>query len=311
MKTGLWKLCVLFAVPLAACSQGSSSSSSSSSGSTGGASSSGSASSSGGSSSGASSSSSAASSSGGGACGSVTDYGECNGTVNRYCDEMGVLQVYDCADDSQTCGLWDLDWGYGCQDPACSSIPAGGRCTSATHSEACTDTGVATYNCADDGLACVTMTGGVTCDTAASSSSGGGSSSGGAGCGTVTDYGECEGTISRYCDEMGVLQVYDCATDSQTCGLWDLDWGYGCQDPACSSIPAGGRCTSATQSEACTDTGAATYNCADDGLMCVTQAGGVTCGGGSSSSGGGSSSSGGGSSSSGGASSSSGGSSSG
>lgn len=58
--------------------------------------------------------------------------------------------------------------------------------------------------------------------------------SSGSGCGTVTLFGECNGSVLRYCDEDNDrVETYDCDLDDLLCGLVDCDdvtscWGYDC-----------------------------------------------------------------------------------
>lgn len=54
-------------------------------------------------------------------CGTFTEFGECNGTVLRWCN-AGTLAQIDCNDDGSACILIDPAWGYDC------ATVVGGNC---------------------------------------------------------------------------------------------------------------------------------------------------------------------------------------
>ena len=163
-------------------------------------------------------------------CGDVPDTGRCNGDVVDYC-ENGELKSYNCAQNSQTCGMTSAETNsYGCVDKSggapsggCGDVPDTGRCNGDVV-DYCENGELKSYNCAQNSQTCG-MTSAETNSYGCVDKSGGAPSGG---CGDVPDTGRCNGTVVEYCKD-GKAETYDCAQNGEICGLTSAETNsYGC-----------------------------------------------------------------------------------
>ena len=165
-------------------------------------------------------------------CGALTFQGECSGSVLRFCDTEGPVEL-DCAqiagaDGSPlTCGFVNQDLGNDC-------VPGGftGGCGMETPAGRCDGNAVVQCESVESGRV-------VRIECPAGQECGIGPEGqaecrmpGSAGCGTVTFQGFCEGDTLVYCNlnETEVERV-DCAANNRVCGFVNDEIGYNCVEP--------------------------------------------------------------------------------
>jgi Trypsin len=147
-------------------------------------------------------------------CGDVTFFGRCESDVLSWCDE-GVVKQRPCGECQGRCLLADDELGFACVPSDCEGIDEVGTCDG-TVSRWCEGTTLQSEDCAELGQACAYVGPelGYYCYDATA-------------CDGLTFYGECDGSVLRWCQDNEPLE-YDCAQDGAPCGLVDEDTGYNC-----------------------------------------------------------------------------------
>lgn len=170
----------------------------------------------------------------GGYCGDATYAGTCSPEgVLSWCHQDRFPSTLDCAAHQLDCGdTGDAAIGNDCVAPseppppgdACMGIDFLGQCSDAGVLSYCLDGALETIDCAAIGQACtyVDDTLGYYCTNPPAPDN----------CGEVDYFGTCsaDGHVLTYCLN-GTLQVVDCSTDGNVCGLVDEVTGQGCITP--------------------------------------------------------------------------------